>query len=103
MALKSFFIYLFLMAGVTYLIRVIPFVMVKEKIENSFIRSFLYYIPYTVLTVMTFPAVLYAADNFFAALAGFLVAVALALKGASLIKVAAAACVAVFAVELLIL
>ena len=102
MANADFFLYLFLMAGVTYLIRVIPFVMVKEKIENSFIRSFLNYIPYTVLAVMTVPAVLYATNSFVGGLAGFVAAVVLAFKGESLIKVAVAACVAVFIVELFV-
>lgn len=100
MPYADFFLYLFLMAGVTYLIRVIPFVVVKEKIENSFIRSFLHYIPYTVLAVMTVPAVLYATNSFAGGLAGFVTAVVLAFKGKSLIKVAVAACVAVFIVEL---
>ena len=48
-----FFIYLLILAGSTYLIRVIPFIAIKEKINNSFVRSFLYYIPYAVLTAMT--------------------------------------------------
>jgi branched-subunit amino acid transport protein len=52
-----FFIYLLILAGSTYLIRVIPFIAIKEKINNSFVRSFLYYIPYAVLTAMTIPAV----------------------------------------------
>ena len=51
-----FFIYLLILAGSTYLIRVIPFIAIKEKISNSFVRSFLYYIPYAVLTAMTIPA-----------------------------------------------
>ena len=51
-----FFIYLLILAGSTYLIRVIPFIAIKEKINNSFVRSFLYYIPYAVLTAMTIPA-----------------------------------------------
>ena len=55
-----FFIYLLILAGSTYLIRVIPFIAIKEKINNSFVRSFLYYIPYAVLTAMTIPAVFYA-------------------------------------------
>ena len=57
-----FFIYLLILAGSTYLIRVIPFIAIKEKISNSFVRSFLYYIPYAVLTAMTIPAVFYATN-----------------------------------------
>ncbi len=103
MELSGFFIYLAIMAGSTYLIRVIPFVAIKNKIENKFIRSFLYYIPYTVLTAMTFPAVLYATDYVISAFAGLVVAVVCAIKGGSLTKVAVVACVAVFVVETIIL
>lgn len=103
MELKSFFIYLLLMAGSTYLIRVIPFVAVKNKIENRFVRSFLYYIPYTVLTAMTFPAVLYATDYIASAFVGFAVAVLCALRGGGLTRVAVVSCIAVFAVELIYL
>lgn len=102
METKEFLIYLVLMAGSTYLIRVIPFVAVKNKIENRYVRSFLHYIPYTVLAAMTFPAVLYAADYMAAAAVGFVVAVICAVRGGSLTKVAAASCVAVFVVELAI-
>ena len=52
----QFFLYLLLLAGSTYLIRVIPFVAIKDKLHNRFILSFLYYIPYAVLTVMTIPS-----------------------------------------------
>lgn len=55
-----YFLYLLILAGSTYLIRVIPFVAIKNKINNRFIRSFLAYIPYAVLTAMTIPAVFYA-------------------------------------------
>ena len=57
-----FFLYLLILAGSTYLIRVIPFVAIKNKINNRFIRSFLAYIPYAVLTAMTIPAVFYATN-----------------------------------------
>lgn len=99
MEIKEFFIYLAIMAGSTYLIRVIPFVAIKSKIENRFVRSFLYYIPYTVLTAMTFPAVLYATDYMISAFIGFVVAVICAIRGGSLTKVAVIACMTVFAVE----
>ena len=93
-----FFLYLLILAGSTYLIRVIPFVAIKNKINNRFIRSFLAYIPYAVLTAMTIPAVFYA-TNWWAA-AGLIVAVIFALKEKGLTVVAIAACVAVFVVEL---
>ena len=92
----EYWIYLLLMAGSTYLIRAVPFALVRKKITSPFIRSFLYYIPYAVLTAMTFPAVLYAAGNVTAAAIGFAVAVLFALKNKSLTTVAGAACTAVF-------
>ena len=76
-----FFIYLLILAGSTYLIRVIPFIAIKEKINNSFVRSFLYYIPYAVLTAMTIPAVFYATNWWVGAAAGLIAAVIFALKG----------------------
>lgn len=98
---RMFFWYLLLMAGSTYLIRAIPFALVRKKIENRFIRSFLYYIPYAVLTAMTIPAVFFSTDRVISAAAGTLVAVLLALKKKSLTVVAVFACIAVFLVELL--
>lgn len=100
MKISTFFWYLLLMAGSTYLIRAIPFALVKKKIENRFIRSFLYYIPYAVLAAMTIPAVFCSTDHPLSAAAGVLVAVLLALKKKSLTVVALFACVAVFVVEL---
>lgn len=99
MELKSYFIYLVILAGSTYLIRAIPFAAVKGKIENQFVKSFLHYIPYAVLTAMTLPAVLYATNSMISALVGFVVAVIFALRGKSLTTVAIAACVAVYLVE----
>lgn len=58
----QFFTYLLVLAGSTYLIRVIPFIALKEKINNRFVRSFLAYIPYAVLTAMTIPAIFYATN-----------------------------------------
>lgn len=97
---QSFFIYLLIMAGSTYLIRAIPFAAVRKKIENKFIRSFLYYIPYTVLSAMTFPAALYATGNIIAASLGLFVAILFAIKGKGLTVVAVASCVTVFLVEI---
>lgn len=99
MELKSYFIYLAILAGSTYLIRAIPFAAVKGKIENLFIKSFLHYIPYAVLTAMTLPAVLYATNSMISAFVGLVVAVIFALRGKSLTTVAIAACVAVYVVE----
>lgn len=98
---REFFIYLIIMAGSTYLIRTLPFVAVKKKIENRFIRSFLAYIPYAVLTAMTIPAVFYATSSILSAVIGLAVAILFAFRGHSLTTVAIAACVAVFLAELI--
>ena len=98
----KFFLYLFVMAGVTYLIRMIPLVVVKKKIKNRFILSFLYYIPYAVLSVMTIPAIFYATSDTISAFCGFLVAVILAFFEKSLLTVAAFSCGAVLIAELIV-
>ena len=98
---KTFFIYLAIMVISTYLIRAIPFVLVKNQIQNKFIRSFLYYIPYAVLTAMTIPAIFSATESIISAAIGFAVAVLLAIKGKSLTVVALVSCASVYIVELL--
>ena len=89
-------------AGVTYLVRMVPLVLIKKKITNRFIKSFLYYIPYAVLGVMTIPAIFYATASMISAGIGFLVAVLLAWKEKSLLTVAASACGVVLVVELIL-
>ena len=101
MTIQSFFIYLLLMAGSTYLIRVIPFVLVRHQIKNRFIRSFLHYIPYAVLTAMTIPAIFTATSSFISASIGFAVAIVLALLDKSLTTVALLSCLAVYITELI--
>lgn len=100
--LLHFLPYLLVCAGVTYLVRMLPLVLVKGRITNRFIRSFLYYVPYSVLAVMTVPAIFFSTASPVSALAGFAVAVALAYLERGLLTVAAASCAAVFAVELLL-
>lgn len=95
----DFFKYLLIMAGVTYLVRMLPFILVKEKIKNRFVLSFLYYIPYAVLSVMTIPAIFTSTSKTLSAVAGFVVAVVLSCFGGSLLKVAALSCVCVYIVE----
>lgn len=99
--MTHYWICLAIMAGSTYLLRSIPFALVRKKIENPFIRSFLHYIPYAVLTAMTIPAIFYAVDVPLAAAAGFVMALILALKGIGLTGVALAACGAVYAASVL--
>lgn len=98
----SFYLYLAVSAGVTYLIRMLPMVLMRKKIKNRFLLSFLYYIPYAVLAVMTIPAIFYATDYTASAIVGFSVAALLSYFERSLVTVAAASCAAAFAVELLL-
>lgn len=90
------------MVVTTYLIRAIPFVLFRKKIQNPRIKAFFDYIPYSVLSAMTFPSILYATDSILSALAGFLVALVLAYKGKSLLIVAIGTCVAAFLVTLIL-
>ena len=103
MPIKEFFIYLLIMAGSTYLIRVIPFILANKKIENRFINSFLYYIPYTVLSAMTFPAALYTTGHIASAIIGVVTAIIVAIKCKNLTVVAGAACISVLIAEIIIL
>ena len=98
----QFFIYLAIMAVSTYLIRAIPFALSNRKIENTFIKSFLLYIPYAVLSAMTFPAAFYATKNPVSATVGVVIAVILALFKRGLMTVAVAACTGVFVTELIL-
>lgn len=95
----NIYLYILVMAGVTYLIRMLPLVLSKKEITNRYIKSFLYYVPYACLAAMTFPAILYSTASIRSALAGLIVAVIAAYKGRSLLTVALFACAAVFIVE----
>ena len=94
--------YIFVMAGVTYLIRMLPLTLIQKKITNVYFRSFLYYIPYACLTAMTFPAILYATQSPVSGMVGLVIAVLLALRKKSLIVVAGFACVGGFLAERLL-
>lgn len=95
----NIYIYIFVMAGVTYLIRMLPLVLAKKEISNPFIKSFLYYVPYACLAAMTFPAILFATESPVSGAAGLGAALIVAYKEKSLLTVALAACCAVFVVE----
>lgn len=92
----KFVIYLAIMFGVTYLIRVMPLLLIKKKIENRFVRSFLMYVPYTVLGAMTFPAIFHIADNPVCGIVGAGVGVVLAFCKCGLCTVAAGCAAATY-------
>ena len=99
MSWTNFFPYLIVMAGVTYLIRMLPMTVFRREIKSVFVKSFLHYVPYAVLGAMTFPDVLYATGSLWTALAGLVVAVLMAWRGRSLLTVAVGACLAVAAAQ----
>ena len=96
------FLYIIGMAVVTYLVRVLPLTLIRKEIKNTFVKSFLYYVPYVTLSVMVFPAILEATSSPWSALVGFIVAILLAYFGGSLFKVSLLACLAVFVMELFV-
>ena len=99
MSWTNFFPYLIVMAGVTYLIRMLPMTVFRREIRSVFVKSFLHYVPYAVLGAMTFPDVLYATGSLWTALAGLVVAVLMAWRGRSLLTVAVGACLTVAAAQ----
>ena len=100
--MNNVYIYIFGMALVTYAIRVLPLTLIRKKIENRVIRSFLYYVPYVTLAVMTFPAILDATQYQTAAVVALVVAIVFAYFGKSLFFVAISSSVTVFVLELVI-
>ena len=96
----NIYVYILVMAGVTYLIRMLPLVLFKKEITSPFVKSFLYYVPYACLAAMTFPAILTAtAGGILSGVVGLVVALIVAYKEKSLLTVALFACAAVFIVE----
>lgn len=93
-------LFMLVMAGVTYLIRALPLTLIRRDIKNVTIRSFLYYVPYVTLAVMTFPSILSATQTPISGLAALLAGIALAWYGASLFQVSVLCCVVVFVLEL---
>lgn len=98
----SIIIYIAVMAGVTYLVRMIPFTAFRKQIKSRFIKSILYYLPYAVLSAMTVPAIFYSTGNLKSAIVGTIVAVAVAFFEKPLIIVALAAAASALITELII-
>lgn len=98
----SIIIYIAVMAGVTYLVRMIPFTAFRKQIKSRFIKSILYYLPYAVLSAMTVPAIFYSTGNLKSAIVGTVVALAVAFFEKPLIIVALAAALSALITELII-
>lgn len=99
----NIYIYMILMSVVTYLIRVLPLALFQKEIRNPFIQSFLFYVPYSVLAAMTFPAIFASTGNIISATGGILVAVCFAYKEKGLLSVAISACLTVYVIDLCML
>ena len=102
MSIGNIAIYIAIMAGVTYLIRMLPFTLFRRDIKSQFFKSFLYYVPYAVLSAMTIPSIFYATGNLLTAVVGTVTAVVLAYLRKPLIVVALAASAAAFAADLVV-
>lgn len=100
--MNNIYIYILVMALVTYVIRALPLTLIHKQIKNKFFKSFLYYIPYVTLSVMTFPAILKCTGNIITALVGFIVALLLAYKEKSLTTVALVSSVCVYLTGLIV-
>ncbi len=96
---NNIYIYLLIMALVTYTIRVLPLTLIRKPIQNRYLRSFLYYVPYVTLAVMTFPAILYATQTPLSGLLALASGILLAWLGASLFQISASCCLIVFIIE----
>lgn len=96
-------LYILVMWGVTYLIRVLPLTLIKKPIRSRFVRSFLHYVPYATLAVMTFPAIVEATQSPVAGALALAAGVALSYMGAGLFPVAVSCCAVVFVAELFLI
>jgi len=99
----NIYIYLLVASLTLYAIRALPLTLIKGEITNTFIYSFLYYVPYVTLAVMAFPAMITATSSLISGLIAFIVAVVVSYLDGNLFKVALSSCIAVYLTELLIL
>jgi len=100
---QNIYIYILIMAAVTYTIRVLPLTLIRKPINNRFIQSFLYYVPYVTLAVMTFPAIIHATQSPISGAAALVIGVIVAWCGFDLFKVAVTCCGVVLVMEFFII
>ena len=98
----NIYIYILIMAAVSYTIRVLPLTLIRTPLENQFLQSFLYYVPYVTLAVMTFPAIIHATQSPIAGALALVIGIAAAWMGAGLLPVAVICCAVVFVTEFLL-
>lgn len=99
---NNVYLYILAMALTTFLIRVLPLTLIRREIKNRTIRSFLYYVPYVTLAVMTFPSIISATNEPIAALLALFIAIVFAWRGMSLFTVSVISCVTVFVIEFIL-
>ena len=99
---ENIYLYLLVMAAVTYAIRVLPMTLIRRQIKSRFIQSFLYYVPYVTLAVMTFPAIIHATQTPISGLVALIAGIIAAWLGAGLFPVSVICCVLVFVIELFV-
>lgn len=97
----NLYIYIFIMAGISYVLRTLPMVVMRKPLKNKFLKSFLYYLPYVTLTVMTFPAIITATGDYVAGFAALVVGALLAYFTRNLFIVACGCCASVLILSLM--
>ena len=100
--MRSNVIYIIVMALVSYTIRILPLTLIRKPIKNQFIQSFLYYVPYVTLAVMTFPAIVHATQSPISGLVALIAGMIAAWLGAGLFPVSVICCLLVFVIELFV-
>ena len=100
--MRSNLLYILIAFGVIYAIRVLPLTLIRRPLRSRFLRSFLYYVPYVTLAVMTFPAIVEATEQPLAGAAALLAGIGAALLGGSLLTMAGTCCAVVFLLELIL-
>ena len=97
------YLYIFVMFAATYAVRVLPMTLIRKQIKNKFLQSFLYYVPYVTLSIMTFPAITEATQSPISGWLALVVGIVAAWLGASLLKVAVSCCAVVLLLELFLI
>ena len=99
---RNIYVYILLMAGVSFLLRVLPMTLIRKPIRSRFIRSFLYYVPYVTLAVMTFPAIAQATSTPIAGVAALIIGIVLSWVGVPMFYVSVSCCAIVLILQFLI-
>ena len=96
------YIYIAVMALVSYTIRILPLTLIRKPIRNQFVQSFLYYVPYVTLAVMTFPAIIHATQTPISGAVALVAGIIAAWLGAGLFPVSVICCALVFVIEIFV-